>query len=44
MRKGHNKGPTKLQGQDRHLKDDKKDKSHNADEDPSGGSKGKNSI
>lgn len=55
MTKGHNKGPTndrdpqsKGQGQDRHLKDSKKDKSHdkgrNADEDPSGGTKGKNSI
>ncbi len=56
MTKGHNKGhvndienkENRSQGQDQHLPDSKKDKSHdkgrNSDEDPSGGTKGKNSI
>ena len=55
MTKGHNKGKNndpapqnKVTGQDRHLPDSRKDKSHdkgrNAEEDPSGGTKGKNSI
>lgn len=54
MVKGHNQGKTndvdpenKTKGQDRHLSDKKKDKSNkgrNAEEDPSGGTKGRNSI
>lgn len=56
MTKGHNKGETndrdpknKTQGQDRHLSDSKKDKSHKGgrnskEEDPSGGTKGQNAI
>lgn len=54
MVKGHNKGSNdadpenKTQGQHRHLSDKKKDKSphkgRNAEEDPSEGTKGKNSI
>lgn len=56
MTKGHNKGNTndrdpqsKGQGQDRHLTDSKKDKSHNkgrksGEEDPGGGTKGQNAV
>jgi len=54
MTKGHNKGPTNdpeehTKGQHRSLSDSKKDKSPNKgknkdEEDPSGGTKGKNSI
>lgn len=53
MTKGHNKGKTndpenKVQGQDRHLPDDKKKKSpkkgRNPDPDPSEGSKGQNNV
>lgn len=56
MTKGHNKGRTKedkakgehTPGQTTHLKEGNKDKSpnkgRNKDEDPSGGTKGKNSI
>lgn len=54
MTKGHNKGPVNDQenhtkGQHKSLSDSKKDKSHDKgrnkdDEDPSGGTKGKNSI
>lgn len=54
MTKGHNQGPVNdpdkhTKGQHRSLKDSKKDKSPNKGrskdgEDPSGGTKGKNSI
>lgn len=55
MTKGHNQGKSneenpkgKTKGQDQHLPDSKKDKSpdkgRSSGKDPSGGSKGKNSI
>lgn len=56
MTKGHNKGHTndkdpqsKGKGQDRHLSDSQKDKSHDKgrnpkEEDPSDGTKGQNAI
>lgn len=53
MTKGHNKGPVNDQekhtkGQHKSLSDSKKDKSpnkgRNKEEDPSGGTKGKNSV
>lgn len=56
MTKGHNQGKTndvdpenKTKGQDRHLTDSQKKKENdkegrNPDSDPSGGTKGKNSI
>lgn len=56
MTKGHNKGhvnevenkENRSQGQDKHLPDSKKNKSphqgRNKEEDPSGGTKGKNNV